>query len=92
MFIYFWQGERHSMNAGGAERQRERESEAGSTLWAVRTEPDTGLKLTDCEIMTWGEVGRSTDWATQAPQEENIFIMKNQAHSQNSKLQMQSVI
>ena len=40
------------MNMGGAERERETESEAGSTLRAVGTEPDAGLELTNCEIMT----------------------------------------
>ena len=36
------------MNGGGSEREGDTESEAGS----VSTEPDAGLKLTDCEIMT----------------------------------------
>ena len=36
---------------GGAERQGDTESEAGSRLQAVSTEPDAGLELTDCEIM-----------------------------------------
>ena len=42
------------MSRGGAERERkgDTESEAGSRLRAVSTEPDAGLKLTDCEIMT----------------------------------------
>ena len=66
MFIYFWDRERQSMNRGGAEREGDRESEAGSRLWAVSTEPDAGLKLMDREIMTWAKVGRLTDWATQA--------------------------
>ena len=66
-FIYFWDRERQSMNGGGAERVGDTESEAGSRLRAVITEPDVGLKLTDREIMTWAEVGRLTDWATQAP-------------------------
>ena len=30
---------------GGAEREGDTESEAGSRLWAVSTEPDVGLKL-----------------------------------------------
>ena len=57
------------MNGGGAERERDTESEAGSRLWAVSPKPDAGLKLTDREIVTWAEVGRLTDWATQVPQE-----------------------
>ena len=63
MFIYFWQ----SMSGGGAEGEGDPESEAGSRLWAVSTEPDTWLELTDREIMTWAKVGRSSNWATQAP-------------------------
>ena len=53
--------ERQSTSRGGAESEGDAESEAGSRLWAVSTESDTGLKLTSCEIMTWAEVGRSTE-------------------------------
>ena len=60
--------ERQSVSRGGAEREEDTESEAGSRLWAVSTKPDMGLELTNCEMVTWAEVGRSTDWATQAPQ------------------------
>ena len=55
------------MNGGGAEREGDTESETGSRLWAISPEPDAGLELTDCEIVTWAEVGRLTDCATQAP-------------------------
>ena len=44
--------ERQSMSGGGAEREGAAESEAGSRLCAVSTEPDVGLKPTDREIMT----------------------------------------
>ena len=58
------------MNGGGAEREGDTESETGSRLWAIITpEPDAGLELTDREIVTWAEVSRLTDWATQAPHE-----------------------
>ena len=67
MFIYFWDRERQSMNGGGSEREGDTESETGSRIWAVSTEPDAGLELTDREIMTWAEVGRLTYQATQAP-------------------------
>ena len=40
------------MSKGGADREEDIEFEAGSRLRAVSTEPDTGLELTDCEIMT----------------------------------------
>ena len=69
MFIYFWERERERQSAGGggAEREGDTGSKAGSRLWAVSTEPDAGLKLTDCEIMTWAKVQHLTDWATQVP-------------------------
>ena len=53
-----------------AERERERETDlkAGSRLRSVSTEPDAGFELTNCEIMTWAEVGGLTDWATRVPQ------------------------
>ena len=67
MFIYFRETERQSMSGGGAEREGDTESEAGCRLWAVSTEPDAGLKLTNCDIMTWAEVGHLADWAPQGP-------------------------
>ena len=51
-FIYFWDRERQSMNGGGAEREGDTESEAGSRLRAISPEPDAGLELTDREIVT----------------------------------------
>ena len=65
-FIYFWDRERQSMNGEG-QSEGDTESETDSRLWAVSTEPNAGLELTDHEIMTWAEVGGLTDWATQAP-------------------------
>ena len=40
------------MNGGRSEREGNTESEAGSRLQAVSTEPDAGLELTNYEIMT----------------------------------------
>ena len=40
------------MSRGGAEREGDAESEAGSRLRAVSTEPDAGPELTNREIMT----------------------------------------
>ena len=37
---------------GGAESEGDTESEAGSRLRAGSTEPDAGLKLTNCEMVT----------------------------------------
>ena len=67
------------MSGGGAEREGDTESEAGSRLPAISTEPDAGLELKmdceDCEIMTWAKVGRLTDRATQVPQ---MFIFERE--------------
>ena len=59
--------------SGRDREEGDTESEAGYRLWAVSTEPNVGLKLTNCEIMTWAKVRCLTDWATQVPQE--IFIL-----------------
>ena len=40
------------MNGGGPEREGDTESETGSRLLAVSTEPDVGHELTDSEIVT----------------------------------------
>ena len=39
------------MNRGGTEREGDTESDAGSRLQAVSTEPNAGLEPTNCEIM-----------------------------------------
>ena len=68
MFIYFWKREtKHQQWGGGAEKEGDTESEAGSRLQVVSTESNAGLELTSCEILTWAEDRRSTDWDTQIP-------------------------
>ena len=57
MFISLWQ----SINAGGAEREGDTESETGSRLPAFGTKPDPGLELTVGGTMTGAEVRRFTD-------------------------------
>ena len=53
------------------EEQREGETQnpkqAPGSDPSAQTEPDAGLELMNSEIVTWAEVGRSTDWATQVP-------------------------
>ena len=44
--------ERDSVSRGGTEREGDTESETGSRLRAVSTEPDAGLEPTNSEIMT----------------------------------------
>ena len=52
MFIYFGERQRKNVSGGGAEREGDTESEAGSRLRAVSKEPDAGLELKNREIMT----------------------------------------
>ena len=59
--MYLFLRDRQSMSGGGAEREGDTESEAGSRLGAVSTEPDSGLELTNCGIVTRAEVRCSTD-------------------------------
>ena len=49
------------MSGDGSEREGDPYSEAGTKRRAVGTEPGAGLELTNGEIMTRDEVGRSTD-------------------------------
>ena len=46
---------------GRAEREGDLESEAGSRLGAVHTEPNMGFRLTNLEIMTRAKVGFLTN-------------------------------
>ena len=71
MFVYFWKSQ--SASGGGAEREGDTESEMGSRLWAVSTEPDAEPELTNHKTMTWAKVGCITDWATQAPPPPLVF-------------------
>ena len=62
------------MSRGGAEREADTESKAGARLRAVGTSPTRGLNLRTREVMTQAEVGRLTDWATEAPPEKVLLI------------------
>ena len=69
VYLFLRERERDSVWVGeGAEREGDTEPKAGSRLWAVSTEPDVGLELTSCEIITWAEVSRLMNWATKATQ------------------------
>ena len=59
MFII--ERQRQSMSMGGAEREEETQNPKQAPGSELSAEPDTGLKLTDCEIMTGVEVGHLTD-------------------------------
>ena len=85
------------MQAGGGQREKETESEAGSKLWAVSTKPNVGLELTNCKIMTWAEVGFLANWTTQAPQQYSIvkilvhYTMKRINHYTYKNLSFRNV-
>ena len=68
LHLFIFDRVRQRMSGGGAEREWDTESEAGSRLRAVSTEPDMGLEPTNREIVTWAEVGHLTHWTTQVPQ------------------------
>ena len=74
-FFFLREIERQSESRGGAERVGDTESKAGSRLWALSPEPDVGHELTNGEIMTWTEVRRLIDSATQAPSTSYFFLM-----------------
>ena len=67
LFLREWERDSERAQFGEGQREGDTESQAGSRLWAVSTEPDTGLEPTNGEIMTWAEVGHLTDWAIQMP-------------------------
>ena len=64
------------MNGGRSEREGDTESKSGSRLRALSTEPDAGLELTDCKIMTGTEVRCPTHEATQAPLKNFFWLTK----------------
>ena len=66
-------------SAWAGEGQRER---ILSRLHAASAEPDAGLKLTNCEIMTWAEIKSQmlTNWATQMPQ-PSLFLKNHTGNS-----------
>ena len=74
--VYLFLRERQSANMGGAEREGDTESKAGSRLRAISTERDAGLKLTNRKIVTWAEVGCPTDWAAQVPLMKYIILKR----------------
>ena len=62
--------ERETEHEWGRSREMETESEAGSRLWAVSTEPNLGLlyRIGSQAMRSWPEQGHIlTNWATQAP-------------------------
>ena len=78
--IYLFLRDRDRAWAGEGEKEGETQNpkQALGYEQAVSTEPDVGLKLTNCETMTWAEVGSSTDWAPQAL----VFILNlTEVHS-----------
>ena len=52
VYLFLRQRETQHEWGRGREREGDTESEAGSRLWAVSTEPDAGLELVNLEITT----------------------------------------
>ena len=59
--LFTWNSSVCSVGSMSSGREGDTESETGSRLLAVSTEPDVGLELTDREIMTGAKVGHLTD-------------------------------
>ena len=68
--------DRERAHEWGRDRKRQRER-IPSRICVISAEPDVGLELTNCEIMTRVEVGRLTDRATQAPRNVIFTFKKN---------------
>ena len=74
MFLFIFETERDRTWAGEGQRDGETQILKRAPGSELSTQSlDVGLELTECEIMTWAEVGRLTDWATQAPQDDGNF-------------------
>ena len=58
MFIFERETEHEQ---GKGQRERETQNRKQAPDWAVSTEPDVGLELTNCETRTPAEVRHSTD-------------------------------
>ena len=60
---------RDRVSGGGPEREGDTESKAGSVLWAASCQPRAHHRARTHgppgKIMTWAEVRRLTNWATQ---------------------------
>ena len=67
---------------GGAEREGDTESKAGSRLRAVSTEPGAGLELTNCEIATGAEVGC---YPTEPPRHPGLRDLKKKKRKKHNK-------
>ena len=74
LFIYFESERKHKLERGRERWERERTPSRPRT---VSVGPDAGLELTNYEITTWAQVGRSTAWATQVPQGMLLLIRFN---------------
>ena len=70
LYIFFkclFLRERQSVSRGGAEREGDTDSEAGSRLWAVSTEPNMGARTHKLWDRDLSRIRRSTNWATPVP-------------------------
>ena len=73
--LFIFERQRESVSWGGAEREGDTKSKAGSRLWAVSIEPHMGLELVYHKIVTWTEVRSLTKWAAQAPPFRGFIVL-----------------
>ena len=66
-FIYFWEREKEHEQGRGREREGHRIWSRLQALSCQHWEPASGLEPTNHRIVTWAEVRRLTNRATQAP-------------------------
>ena len=86
-FLFTFKRQRETEHERGRSRDRgDTESKAGSRPWAVSTEPNTRLELTNYEIMTWAKDRRLTDWVTQAPLSHFVFWSNDDVTDEKQKI------
>ena len=88
LFIYFRVRESSSGERAEREREREREGENPNGLHTVSTEPDPGLELTNCKVMTWDEVRLSQ---LSHPGTHNQHFRNKQNRVEQNKIQTTNI-
>ena len=76
LFIYLFKREREHVCTLAWEKGRERgRQRIWSGLCAHSREPDARLELTNCEIMTWAEVGHLINWPLYLSYFLKVFLL-----------------
>ena len=68
LHVYLFLRERRTVRVAEGQREKETQNPKQAPGFKLSAQsPTRGLELTKREIMTWAEVGRLTNWATQVP-------------------------